>query len=74
MSAPNWQRIAATTWKPGQKCRRSGQFAVLDRNGEPTGEERTIVKGETFPPTPLPGQMYRLVDATQHKGDEDAPA
>lgn len=65
----NWQYIAATTWKPGQSCRRSGQYVELDRQGHPTGEEITMVKGKTFPATNAPGGMYRLIDPTQHKGD-----
>lgn len=72
--SPNWQRIAATTFKPGHICRRSGQYAELDRFGEPTGQEITMVRGKPFPATDAPGGMYRLVDATQHKSDEDAPA
>jgi hypothetical protein len=49
-------------FKPGDTVPVSGQY----RNTT-TGYEVTLVKGEKFPPTPRPGQMYELVDRTRHK-------
>ncbi len=31
-----------------------------------TGKERTVVKGEPFPPTPKPGQGFGKPDVTKH--------
>jgi hypothetical protein len=69
MSTPNYQRLAATTWKPGHHCRRSGQYVEIDRAGQVVGKEITMVRGKVFPATSQPGGMYRLVDATKHAGD-----
>ena len=55
-------------YKPGQKAERSGQYGITGPRGGDTGEERTIVRGEPFPPTPKPGQQYRLKDPTKHGG------
>ena len=55
------------TFKPGQHAQRSGQYEILGPRGGRTGQERTIVKREPFPPTPDKGQKYTLVDATKHK-------
>lgn len=52
----------ATTLKPGQTVRRSGQY----RNTS-TGREVTATRGEPLPPTQKPGQRYQLVDPTRHK-------
>lgn len=52
--------------KPGEKCSRSGQYEIIGPRGGRTGEERTVVKDEPFPPTPKPNQIYKLVDATKH--------
>lgn len=54
------------THKPGQKVPRSGQAEIIGRRGARTGVERTVVKGEPFPPTPKPGQKYKIVDPTKH--------
>lgn len=53
----------AKTLKPGTPAPRSGQY----RNPS-TGTEVTGVRGKTLPPTPKPGQGYKLVDPTKHKG------
>jgi len=55
------------TYKSGQKSPGSGQVAIIGPRGGSTGEERTITKGEPFPPTPKPGQKYRPVDSTRNK-------
>ena len=53
-------------YKPGETASRSGQYEIIGPRGGRTGEERTVVKGEPFPPTPSPGETYRLVDPTKH--------
>lgn len=52
--------------KSGQKANRSGQYEILGPRGGRTGVERTITKGEPFPPTRKPGETYRLSDATKN--------
>ena len=52
--------------KPGEICPRSGQYEIVGPVGGRTGKERTVVKGEPFPPPPKPGQKFRLVDPTKH--------
>ena len=48
--------------KPGQQAPSSGQY-----KNTKTGNEITGVKGKPLPPTPAPGQSYKLVDKTKHK-------
>lgn len=48
--------------KPGQIAPVSGQYLNVK-----TGTEITATKGDPLPPTPKPGQGYKLVDATKHK-------
>jgi hypothetical protein len=55
-------------YKPGEKAKRSGQYEITGPRGGGTGKERTVVRDEPLPPTPEPGQRYRLVDPTKHKG------
>jgi len=52
-------------YHPGQAAPVSGQYEIVDPNGRRTGVERTIVRGEPFPPTPRGGQGYVLVDPTK---------
>ena len=52
--------------KPGETCPRSGQYAIVDAERKAIGQERTVVRGEPFPPTPQRGQGYLLADATRH--------
>lgn len=54
-------------YKPGNEAEASGQYGIFGPRGGETGEERTIVRGHTFPPTPKPGQHYELVDPTKNK-------
>ncbi len=56
--------------KPGQKAPESGQYGVIGPKGGKTGTEITATKGETLPPTPKPGQTFKLVDKTKHKKDK----
>lgn len=53
--------------KPGEKVPRSGQAEIVGPRGGRTGVERTVVRGEPFPPTPKKGQGYVIVDPTKHK-------
>jgi len=52
--------------RPGEKATRSGQYGIEGPRGGDTGKERTVTRGEPFPPTPKPGQKYVLVDPTKH--------
>ncbi len=52
-------------YKPGEIASRSGQYKIVGPRGSYYGE-RTIVKGEPFPPTPKKGLFYILVDATKN--------
>lgn len=53
--------------KPGEKAKVSGQYPVVGPRGGDTGAERTVVKGEPFPPTPKPKQGYGKPDRTKHR-------
>lgn len=57
----------AKPYKPGQKVPLSGQYGIIGPRGGKTGEERTLVKDEVFPPTPKKGMTYTLDDPTKHK-------
>lgn len=52
--------------KPGQTAPASGQYEIQGPRGGRTGEERTVTRGEPLPPTPKPGQTYRIVDRTRN--------
>lgn len=53
--------------KSGEKATRSGQYGIVGPRGGDTGKERTVVKGERLPPTPKPGQSYKMNDPTKNK-------
>jgi hypothetical protein len=54
---------------PGEIADESGQYEIVGpRGGYAGGMERTVTKGEPFPPTPKPGQKYRFVDKTKTRG------
>lgn len=55
------------TYKPGEKVPKSGQVEIIGPRGGRTGEERTVVKDERFPPTPKPNQTFIITDPTKHK-------
>lgn len=57
----------STTYKPGQTAQRSGQYEIIGQRGGETGKERTVTRGEPLPPTPKPGQTYKLADPTKNK-------
>jgi hypothetical protein len=54
------------TLKPGQTAPRSGQYEIVGPRGGGTGNERTVTRGEPLPPTPKPGQSFKLVDPTKN--------
>lgn len=62
-SVPSPQR-----YKPGEKAPQSGQYPIVGPRGGKTGEERTITKGDAFPPTPKPGQSYATPNKTKQRG------
>lgn len=55
------------TYKPGETVPRSGQAEIIGSRGGETGNERTVVRGKPFPPTPRPNQEYAIVDKTKHR-------
>lgn len=56
-------------YKSGERVPVSGQIKIVGpRGGKTDAGERTVVKGEPFPPTPLHGQKYVIVDTTKHTG------
>ena len=42
-------------------------MGLLGPRGGDTGKEWTVTKGEPLPPTPQPGQTYRLNDPSKNK-------
>ena len=54
-------------YRPGEKAPASGQYEIVGPRGGRTGEERTVVRGEPLPPTPQPGQGYRIADRTKNR-------
>lgn len=53
--------------RPGDSTPRSGQYERIGPRGGRSGEEVTSTAGNPLPPTPRPGQSYRLVDPTKHR-------
>lgn len=58
-------RVDDDLFRPGERCPLSGQWEIMQPHYVATGTERTVVKGEPFPPTPHEGEVYRLADATK---------
>jgi len=56
----------AKTYKSGQIVPKSSQVEIIGSRGGHTGVERTVTRGEHFPPTPNRGQTYLVVDPTKH--------
>lgn len=52
--------------KPGETAKESGQYPIQGPRGGDTGKERTVTRGEPFPPTPEKGQTYGRPDKTKH--------
>jgi len=53
--------------KPGAKAPASAQYEIIGPRGGKTGKERTVVRGESLPPTPGPGQSYAIADRSKNK-------
>ncbi|MBB5407939.1 hypothetical protein HDG34_001871 [Paraburkholderia sp. HC6.4b] len=62
----------ASNFKPGAIAQRSGEYGIKGPQGGDTGQERTVVKGERFPPTPKPKQTYQL-NRPAHNGAGKPP-
>ena len=58
-----------TLYKIGETCKVSGQYEIVwPRWGKLKWQERTVTKGEPFPPIRSWGDIrYVLVDKTKHK-------
>ena len=54
-------------YKSGEISPGSGQVEIVGPRGGRTGKERTVVKGEPFPPTEKKGQKFVPVDGTKNK-------
>ena len=54
------------TYKPRQISPASAQAGIVGSRGGKTNQERTVVRGEPFPPTPQRGQQYRIIDRTKN--------
>jgi hypothetical protein len=57
----------AKTHKPGETADRSGLYGIRGPRGGETGDERTVVEGKPFPPTPRAGQTYVLDQPAHHR-------
>ena len=54
--------------KPGEIAEFSGQVEIVGpRGGDAGGAERTVTRGEPYPPTPEPGLRYAMVDRSKNK-------
>ena len=62
--------MAKQPLKPGTPAPASGQYEIIGQRGGHTGTERTATRGEPLPPTPEPGQTYRLVDRTKNNAGQ----
>jgi len=47
-------------YKPGELSPFSGEAQIVGPRGGKTGEERTVDRGERFPPTPESGQGFEV--------------
>lgn len=48
-------------FSPGETCQKSGQYTLTN------GDQITMVKGETFPPTPRPRMGWKISDVSRGK-------
>ena len=53
--------------KPVTTAPRSGQYGIVGQRGGNTEQERTVVKGERFPPFPKNSQSYIMNVPTKNK-------
>lgn len=58
--------MSSKNLKPGQPAPKSGQYEIVGPKGG-HGKEITSTKGNTLPPTQIPGSTYKLVDPTKNK-------
>jgi hypothetical protein len=58
-------------YKPGQISPVSAQVEIVGSRGGKTGEERTVVRNEPFPPTPKPHQTYLVTDRTHNRAGKN---
>lgn len=58
--------MASSPLKPGQPAPASAQYEIIGSRGGHTGQERTVPRGTTLPPTPKPGQSYVIADRTRN--------
>ena len=56
--------------KPGQTVPASGLYQIIGPRGGETGKERTMARGETAPPTPRPGESYRIAERARNKSGQ----
>ncbi len=54
------------TLKPGEAAPKSGIYEIVGPRGVDTGKERVAERNEPLPPTPKPGQTYKLVRPAKH--------
>lgn len=52
--------------RPGTPAPKSAQYEITNRNGVGTGVERQSTRNHPLPPTPKPGQGYRVVDPAKN--------
>jgi hypothetical protein len=58
--------MAEETFGPGETAPWSGQVEIVGPRGGRTGVERTVVQGETLPPTRQSGERFIYVDRTRN--------
>ncbi len=58
--------MAKKTYKPGQIAPASAQMGIIGPRGGKTNQERTVARGERFPPTPKKNQQYIIADRTKN--------
>ena len=54
-------------YSPGERTPQSGQYELINSDGEGTGMEVTSTQGKPLPPTSEANHFYKLVDPTKHK-------
>jgi hypothetical protein len=53
--------------KPGQPAPKSGIYNVTGPRGGKTSEQVVSIQSHPLPPTPKPGQGYKLVKPAHHQ-------
>ncbi len=62
--------MSSKMYKAGQTCEASGIYGITGPRGGKAGDERTVVKGEPFPPPPKAGLFYALVRAAKNRSQQ----